>query len=54
MFEKGNKPSLVISTLEALAILIALKLRFGDEPDSDDARVLIAPSVTDNRGNGQR
>ena len=33
IFEKGDKPSLVISTLEALAILISLKLRFGDAPD---------------------
>ena len=43
---------MVISTLEALAILISLKLRFGDAPDSDDTKVLIAPSITDNRGNG--
>ena len=52
VFEKGNRPSLVISTLEALAILIALKIKFGQEPDADDTRVLIAPSITDNRGNG--
>ena len=29
---KGDKPSLIISTLEALAVLISLKLFFGDEP----------------------
>ena len=52
IFEKSDKPSLVISTLEALAILISLKLRFGDAPDSDDTKVLIVPSITDNRGNG--
>ena len=52
IFEKGDKPSLVISTLEALAILISLKLRFGDAPDPDDTKVLIVPSFTDNRGNG--
>ena len=52
IFEKGQRPSLVISTLEALAILIALKLKFGEEPDVDDASVLIVPSATDNRGNG--
>ena len=52
IFEKGDKPSLVISTLEALAILISLKLRFGDAPDYDDTKVLIVPSITDNRGNG--
>ena len=48
VFEKGDRPSLVISTLEALAILVALKLRFGDQLESDDTRVFI----TDNRGNG--
>ena len=42
----------MISTLEALAMLIALKLKFGQEPDPDDMRVLIVPSITDNRGNG--
>ena len=52
IFEKGDKPSLVISSLEALAILISLKLRFGDAPDYDDTKVLIVPSITDNRGNG--
>ena len=50
--KKGDKPSLVISTLEALAILVSLKLRFGDAADTEDKRVLIVPSVTDNRGNG--
>ena len=46
VFEKGNCLSLVISTLEALAILIALKIKFGQEPDADDTRVLIVPSIT--------
>ena len=50
--DKGDKPSLVISTLEALAFLVALKLRFGEAPDADDKRVLVVPSSTDNRGNG--
>ena len=50
IFEKGQRPSLVISTLEALAVLVALKLKFGEKPDVDDTRVLIVPSVTDNRG----
>ena len=52
IFEKGNRPSVVISTLEAFAILVALTLRFGQGPEPDDTRVLIAPSITDNRGNG--
>ena len=52
IFEKRDRPSLVISTLEALAMLVALKLRFRDSPDLDDTKVLVVPSVTDNRGNG--
>ena len=52
IFEKGNRPSLVISTLEAFAMLVALKLKFGQDPEPNDTRVLIAPSKTDNRGNG--
>ena len=52
IFEKRNRPSLVISTLEAFAMLVALKLRFGQDPGPEDTRVLIVPSITDNRGNG--
>ena len=52
VFEKGDRPSLVISTLEALALVIALKLRFGQDPDPDETRVIVVPSITDNRGNG--
>ena len=33
IYECGNKPALLISTLEAaLAVLIALKLYYGDDP----------------------
>ena len=52
IFEKGDKPSLVISTLEALKILVSLKLRFGNAADTEVKRPLIVPSVTDNRGDG--
>ena len=51
-FRKGRSSFLVISALEALAILVALKLRFGDQPETDDTRVLSVPSITDNRDNG--
>ena len=54
VFEKGNRPSLIISTLEALALLVALKIKFGQEPDPNEVRVLIVPSITDNRGNGSQ
>ena len=52
IFEKGDRPSRTISTLEALAMVVALKLKFGQDPSPDDTRVLIVPSITDNRGNG--
>ena len=52
VFEKGDRPSLVISSLEALALVVALKIKFGQDPDPDEMRVLIVPSITDNRGNG--
>ena len=52
MFEKGDRPSLIISTLEALALVVALKVKFGQDPDPDEMRVFIVPSITDNRGNG--
>ena len=47
---KENKAALKISTLEALAVLVALKLQFGGTPGEGRNRVKIAP--TDNRGNG--
>ena len=35
-----------------LALVVALKIKFGQDPDPDEMRVLIVPSITDNRGNG--
>ena len=52
VFEKDNRPSRIISTLEALAVVIALKLRFGQECDGSLTKVSVVPTVTDNRGNG--
>ena len=52
VFAKSQKASLIISTLEALAVLVALKLRYGEEPGRSKERVRIAPTLTDNRGNG--
>ena len=50
MDAKSQKASLVISTLEALAVLVALQC--GETPGTHQTKVLIAPSLTDNRGNG--
>ena len=50
--ERGNKPSLLISTLEALAVLTAMKLYCGDAPGDNPKSVTLVPTFTDNRGNG--
>ena len=42
----------IIATLEALAVLVALKLWFGEVPKQQQTRVVMVPSLTDNRGNG--
>ena len=34
VYEKGGKPSLIISTLEALAVLVSLKMFYGEQPES--------------------
>ena len=52
VYECGNKPALLISTLEALAVLIALKLYYGDDPGNGTTSVALVPTFTDNRGNG--
>ena len=51
VYERDDKPALVISTLEGLAILIALKL-FCGSTSTDRKKVSVAPTWTDNRGNG--
>ena len=52
VFDNGRKPSPVISTLEALTVLVSLKRFYGDDPDEDRTRVYIVPPWTDNLGNG--
>ena len=52
VFEKKGQASLVISTLEALAVLISIKLFHGEIPAPHRSRVLVAPTWTDNHGNG--
>ena len=52
IFEKGGEPSRVISTLEALAVLISLMVFFGPAaPNEKKTKVQIVPTWTDNRGN---
>ena len=52
VFVRGRKPSQIISTLEALAVLLSLKLLAAPQPDGQRRRVTILPTWTDNRGNG--
>ena len=50
IFEMQGSAALVISTLEALAVLICLKAFYGDDPPQHQRRVVVAPTWTDNRG----
>ena len=52
VFEKSSKPALIISTLEALAVLVASKVYNGEEPRTNRSSIRIVPTTTDNRGNG--
>ena len=52
VFERGGKPSLVISTLEALGVPLALQTFFGEEPAPRRSRIFVVPTWTDNQGNG--
>ena len=52
VFEKSSKPALIISTLEALAVVVALKVYYGETPRSNRSSIRIVPTTTDNRGNG--
>ena len=52
VFEMSSKPALIISTLEALAVLVALKVCYGGEPRRNRSSIRIVPTTTDNRGNG--
>ena len=51
-YERGNKLALLISTREALAVSVSLKLYCGDDPGPNTTSVTLAPTFTDNRGNG--
>ena len=51
VYEKSDKPTLVIATLEALAVLVALKVFVCRSPREHRTRVQVAPTWTDNRGN---
>ena len=51
VYEKLDKPALVISTVELLAVRVSLKVLF-DEPEPSKTRVQAASTRADHRGNG--
>ena len=52
VFERDEKPSLLISSLEALAVVIALKVFFRNEGSHSRKKLDLTPTWTDNRENG--
>ena len=52
ILEEGDRPALVISTILALAVLIGLKLFYGDRANGNHTQVQMIPSFTNNRGSG--
>ena len=50
-YEKGGRPALIISTLEALAV-VSLRLFFGGTASQQRSKISVASTWTDNRGNG--
>ena len=52
VFEKSSKQALIISTLEALAVLVGLTVYYGETPKTKRSSTRIVPTTTDNRGHG--
>ena len=50
VFVRGRKPSQIISTLEALAVLLSLRLFATRQPEGQRSRVTILPTWTDKQG----
>ena len=50
-FCTSDKPVRVISTMEALAVLMGLKLFYEDQAQGFHTRIQMIPSFTDIRGN---
>ena len=52
VFAKDGKASRVIATLEALALPLALRAFYPSLPSGVRTKIVLVPSITDNRGNG--
>ena len=49
VYAEGEKPALIIATLEALAVLVSLRAFYGREAPDGRTRVTVAPIWIDNR-----
>ena len=47
VYDRGDTPSRVISTLEALGVLLALKLKHGEQPQGHRSKIRVPPTITD-------
>ena len=52
VFKRDGKAARVIATLEALAMLLAVRAFFPDAQRTQRTKLVVIPSYTDNRGNG--
>ena len=52
VFRREGKASRVIATLEALAMLLAVRAFFPNTQAAERTKLVVIPSYTDNRGNG--
>ena len=52
IFKKGQRPALVTSTFDPLAVLVTMKLFYVDDPWLHRTRIQVLLAWTHNRGNG--
>ena len=52
VFRRDGKASRVIATLEAIAMLLAVRAFFPNTQAAERTKLVVIPSYTDNRGNG--
>ena len=52
VFKRDGKAARVIATLEALAMLLAIRAFFPNAQEAKRTKLVVIPSYTDNRGNG--
>ena len=50
VFTTGDRPFLIITTLEALSVLVARKLHHGEQPRINQIHIMVVPTCSDSRG----